>query len=50
MKNKYSSVISKSQLIDRLKDYLEDYEYTAGDDSLQIVIDWFINCTPDYKE
>ncbi len=41
--------MNKSLLIDTLKCYIEDYELTE-DDSLQKVIEWFINCTPDYKE
>lgn len=43
------SFASKPQIILSLKRLREDYEATEGDESMQKVIDWLINCTPEYK-
>lgn len=48
--NKLSSKRTiKPDLINGLKRYVEDYNLTENDQAIEKVIDWLVNCTPDYK-
>jgi hypothetical protein len=40
--------MTKTDIIDCLKHLQKDYDLTIKDDAMKKVIDWLINCTPEY--
>jgi hypothetical protein len=42
--------MSKVEIIKRLRHYQKDVTSKADDAAFEAVIEWFVNCTPDYKE